>query len=565
MAIFLHPGSRGWELEPGIVGILSQTVDNVVKLAYFYRRNISPHLIMTSMLEKITTRQLIAAGCVLTFFYALFSQGVYHYDEHFQILEYAHMKLFGVPTPEHLAWEYLLQMRPGLQPLVAWAVGHALLAVGLYSPFVLVFVLQLLSGVLSVAVFLFFYRTIESELSVVARKWMLILGFFLWCLSYLHVHYNAEMLSGNLLLLLVTLTLRYRKGPRRHEFGWGLLLGLAAGALFAVRFQMGFALLGYGLWLLVFCRRGRLYAGMVPGVVLMLAAGLAADRWLYGAWTFTPWNYLRENILNAHMLKFGADPWWYYLTAVVSEGAVLFGVLLLSAVVWFFWRNPRHLITWTLMPFIAVHFFMAHKELRFLFPVLMFAPFLIVWFVRELPQRVTASRGWVIAVWTLVVINLGATAYCLVQDTPEICFYKMMRSYCAHKPRVVALNLAEEKTFYSYMQRVTEPRVVETRVYMPNNFDNLHFETSEQLEQAARRLATPDCQVLVLAANPDLEMTSGLPLKKIVWKPYPGWVMTYCNFNDWTRFCVRSKNVYEVVFPTEAPALAADAGAAGGV
>ena len=77
---------------------------------------------LLDLFRRISTRQILFAGCLLTLLYALFSQGVYHSDEHYQILEYAHMKLFGSPTVEHLAWEYPLQMRSGVQPFVAWCV-----------------------------------------------------------------------------------------------------------------------------------------------------------------------------------------------------------------------------------------------------------------------------------------------------------------------------------------------------------------------------------------------------------------------------------------------------------
>lgn len=502
---------------------------------------------MNSFFHRITTRQIVLAGCLVTVLYALFSHGVYHSDEHYQILEYARMKLFGTST-DHLAWEYPLRMRPGLQPLLAWAVGRALLAVGLYSPFAVVSVLQLLSGLLSVSVMLLFYRTVRDELATpAARKWFLVLGFFLWFLAYLHVHFNAEMLSGNLLLLLAALTLRYRRAEGRRELGWGVVLGLVAGATFAVRFQTGFALMGYGLWLLAFNRRVRLYAGMAAGVCAMLAVGLAADSWLYGEWTLTPLNYLRENILNAQMDKFGAEPWWYYFTAPVLEGAVVFGLPVLAATLWFFYRRPRHVVTWMLVPFLAAHFFLAHKEVRFFFPVLFFAPWFLVLLFREFPARTFSRRGWRYAAGAVAVLNLGAMFYCLTQDTADVSFYKMMRAYCRGKGPVVALNLAAEQTYYSQMQRfTTPPRVVEARFYMPDNFENLHFATQEELEAAAHSLTARGRRTLVLSRDPALEEKSSLPLKKIVWTPYPGWVMRHFNFNDWTRFSVRSKNVYEV-------------------
>ena len=192
----------------------------------------------------ITPPRLIWAGCLVTLLYAAFSLGTYHPDEHFQILEYAHMKLFGTPTPDHLPWEYLLQMRPGIQPFVAWAVGKGLLAAGIYSPFAVVFVLQLLSGALSAAALLFFYRTVRDDLrDENARCWFLLLGFFLWYLAYLHVHFNAEMISGNLLLLLAALTMRCHRAVGRREFGRGVLLGMTRYSAVMVVFAIVFALL----------------------------------------------------------------------------------------------------------------------------------------------------------------------------------------------------------------------------------------------------------------------------------------------------------------------------------
>ena len=74
---------------------------------------------MRQFLRKITTGQIVLAGCLLTLLYALLSQGTYHSDEHFQILEYARMKLFGTPGPEKPGWEYPAMMRPGLQAFIA--------------------------------------------------------------------------------------------------------------------------------------------------------------------------------------------------------------------------------------------------------------------------------------------------------------------------------------------------------------------------------------------------------------------------------------------------------------
>jgi len=44
-------------------------------------------------------RGILLAGCALTLLYAFFSHGYYHHDEHFQILEYACMKLSALRRP----------------------------------------------------------------------------------------------------------------------------------------------------------------------------------------------------------------------------------------------------------------------------------------------------------------------------------------------------------------------------------------------------------------------------------------------------------------------------------
>ena len=101
---------------------------------------------------------------------------------------------------------------------------------------------------------------------------------------YLHVRFSSETFSGNLLLLLVSVYLSYGQRERKRPFVWGAGMGLLAGAAFISRYQVGFALFGFGLWLLVFARRWRLLAGLALGGAAMLGVGVLVDYWLYGTW-----------------------------------------------------------------------------------------------------------------------------------------------------------------------------------------------------------------------------------------------------------------------------------------
>lgn len=110
--------------------------------------------------RTITSRTLIYLGCLFTLLYVIFSDGFYHPDEYFQILEYAHMKLFGT-SPEELPWEYQTMMRPGFQPLIAYGFGKLLTAIRFYDPYILQALLRLFSGALSVIALLLFCRAIR--------------------------------------------------------------------------------------------------------------------------------------------------------------------------------------------------------------------------------------------------------------------------------------------------------------------------------------------------------------------------------------------------------------------
>lgn len=167
-----------------------------------------------------------------------------------------------------------------------------------------------------------------------------------------------------------------------------------------------------------------------------------------------------------------------------------------------------------------------------------------------------SRRGWQWVLGVLAVLNLGAMVYNLAQTTPDISFYCMLRDYCRGRGEVVALNLAEETTYCSRMQHFSgEPRVTEARFYLPRNLDLRHCATSAELEAAAQQLTAAGRQVLILSADSGLADHSPLTLRKINWSPYPAWVVRYFNFNDWTRYAVRSKNAYEMV---ESPVDSAD-------
>ncbi len=217
-------------------------------------------------------------------------------------------------------------------------------------------------------------------------------------------------------------------------------MGLLAGAAFISRYQVGFALFGFGLWLLVFARRWRLLAGLALGGAAMLGVGVLVDYWLYGTWTCSPVNYLRENILNSHIDKFGIKPWYFYLSDTVSKGFVVYGLAILAATCWFSFGIPNTsspgrwcLSCWrTSWSATGAPLFVPRAAVYSLFRR----------FAGARPAAAVAAKPIVRLVGVLaVVLNFALIVYNVIPiKNTDIFFYRMMDDYCRGKERVCVLN-----------------------------------------------------------------------------------------------------------------------------
>ena len=97
----------------------------------------------------------------------------------------------------------------------------------------------------------------------------------------------------------------------RHSFVL-LLSGFLMGLAFHSRYQCGLMIAGYFAWLLVYRRELNIIAKLIIGLCLGLFLGILADRWGWGDWHFTAWNYLRIQLLDGKVNEFGVSPWWHY-------------------------------------------------------------------------------------------------------------------------------------------------------------------------------------------------------------------------------------------------------------
>jgi phosphatidylinositol glycan class B len=140
------------------------------------------------------------------------------------------------------------------------------------------------------------------------------------------------------------------------------------------------------------------------GFLLMIAAGLLVDRWFYGEWVATPWNYVRTNLVEGRAAEYGTTPWYQYVYLVFRFAFFPVGSVILISTVVGLYLEQRGPLAWAVLPFLLVHSALAHKELRFLFPLAPWVPYLILrsWGAIAIHFRQRPWVRWTIGAWWIV-------------------------------------------------------------------------------------------------------------------------------------------------------------------
>ncbi|MCS6978509.1 MAG: hypothetical protein NZM15_00205 [Flavobacteriales bacterium] len=319
-------------------------------------------------------KKIKIAGLLAILAAAWFSQGFHHPDEYFQIFELASWKA-GLTPSQDLPWEFSCFMRPALQPALVYGVIRATQWAGWFHPFYVMAFFRLFAGVLFFFTAQAVWKAFTPDFSL--RKHsvtVLFLALLLWLTPYLAVRFSSENMASCLFFLAI---LPLREADKKN---WGRLFmaGLLLGLVFHLRYQMAFALLGLGLWILIFSRkRVRNLTALMAGGVLTLLAGLVLDAWFYGTWVWTPYNYFYQNIVLKKAAGFGVEPWYFYLRKLTWGQFFFLGPLVLLGYLVMVVRYPRHLVVWTSLPFVLGHHLVGHKEFRFLIPLYLIVPYSI--------------------------------------------------------------------------------------------------------------------------------------------------------------------------------------------
>ncbi len=449
---------------------------------------------------------------------AVFSVGYYHPDEHFQILEFAGLKL-NLTKPEYLPWEFHARMRPAFQPAMVVVVHKVFALFGNSDPFTITMFLRMLSGALSFVSMWMIYKCYSTKINdSILQKWFLGLSFLLWFALYNNVRFSSETWSGSLFIIGFSYLFFRSRQPMKTDF---LITGILLGLSFIIRFQTGFLVAGFLAWF-AFIRKERFIniGYMIAGIFLPVIAGIITDYWFYGEWTLTAWNYFQQNILADKISGFGINPWYFYVEDVFVRAGPPLGIVIILAFILVFIFRPKDLLTWTLLPFIAIHCLIGHKETRFFYPLIGFIPIFIIkateivrdkWSSKLLENKYFLGYAKFFWICNEIMIIL---VFFIPADSQVKIYETIYRNY--HNPI----------TLY-YFKEDPYARALDIYYYKRKNLNIKKAESTNLLN------ADTSAVFLIAVKTGDKEIDK-IKNKRLICSSFPEWLKKF-NFNQWVE------------------------------
>ncbi len=466
---------------------------------------------------------------------AWFSVGHYHDDEYAQILNFATSKI-GADMQSELMWEFAAGIRSGFQPYMAFLIAKATSMFGVDSPFILAFIYRLLSAAISLVATLVFITAIEKDVrSAKVFKWTVFFLLFCWIFIFTNIRFSSEGWSTSFFLLGLGLYLYPTPVTIKRYLAVGFFLGLA----FLARYQVGFMLFGLGLWM-VFVQKislKHLFYILLAGVfVLVLGAGF--DWWLYGkptvsSWLYFKWHYDGLTSESGGISKLVHEPWWFYIHYAAVQLLPPLTLLLPIAIVAFWILFPANPITWLTIPFVFFHTYFGHKEMRYLFPVLPFAPVMFAMVCIELNQRFKLMESKLIKYpWQFIFgisVLLNGILVILVFSLPaskEVALWQNCLTPIAAKEPALLLVLDQDGSY-------SDPAELNLDFY---NTQNLTIDSVKDETDISHYLKQNSGKRILYASrkrNRSKQLEAAGLSYELTCQALPSWILKI-NINNWT-------------------------------
>lgn len=365
---------------------------------------------MTTLNLSDVPYKVVLWGSIIIYAIAsIYSQGYFHPDEHFQILEFANYKM-GRIGANQMPWEFNDMIRPSFQAWIAYGIIKSVTIVIGFYPHLIALILRIVTAAFAIFSVDRFIKANQWQVLPQNLIFFFFCSYFLWFLPIVNVRFSSESWSGIFFLLAAGIVKN-----RRMEMSDAVKIGVFCGAAFLCRYQTVFLFIGLLSWL-CFVKKvdWRLLVIMNVMFMFIMAIGVILDFYFYDQWTLTAWNYFEVNILKDVASNFGVISWWKYSLMVIKNIGYPIATLIICTYISLAVFRHRSMLFWLPLLFIAVHLVIPHKEVRFLFPIVNLLPLVIVLGYQLIDEwakteNISISR-YVFVMVAIVVIGLNFIA-----------------------------------------------------------------------------------------------------------------------------------------------------------
>ena len=351
---------------------------------------------------------ILFSALIIQIIFSITATGFYHPDQHFQIIEFSTYQL-GEPSGFPYVWEFDHPVRATLQVYMFSGYHLLLKTLGITDPYLELTILRIILGL---AMFILFnamaLHYFKDEKKLVLYSVLLLLNFS-WFLPYVKTLFSSEVLSS---LFFFGTIFWYDLKKNKNPGGIFLLfIGFLLSLTFYLRFQSGFFIAGFGIWMLIQKQKFNHYLFIASGFI----AGTVMNTWLdyeyYRQLVVTPYEYFYTNLIDKRAASFGSSSFLRYIGLFIAVvGVIPLSIILFYYAIKSFLKKYTNLIFLTAMFFIIGHSVVGHKEERFMFPVLFVMPVFIGWGLPLFIKFYSATKKILryllaIVIWFSIVLN----------------------------------------------------------------------------------------------------------------------------------------------------------------
>ncbi|MFY7963884.1 MAG: hypothetical protein ACOVO1_03210 [Chitinophagaceae bacterium] len=363
---------------------------------------------MKNFLQQVHQSKRIAyifiIGLLVQLVYCITSVGYFHPDQHFQVIEFSSLQLH-LPNAAGAVWELESSIRPTLQVYIFTGFRSLCHWISIDNPFTILTLLRVFQGILFYivlnAIVLWYYKN-RTERTIAT---VLFLLNFSWILIYTRTLFSSETLSA--IVFFPSIVYFHKQYLERNlNFIKCLLIGFFIAIAFYLRFQIGFAIIGFGIWIFFLEKQFKYSLQILLGFCFGIALNVFLDYEFYHKLVFTPYLYFKVNLLQGVAASFGEKSFTYYLFILMAIVLAPFiSIVLFYQFIKTSLLKLKHPLVLSTLLFILGHCLVGHKEERFMFSIFSIIP-IIIGFNDNAFSFLDADNKWRKIVKPIVVFSL---------------------------------------------------------------------------------------------------------------------------------------------------------------